>query len=67
MYKPGVELGFFFALAPPGKYNSILIIFRYEKNVCSYTNSLKQAHMHSRLKRVGWVDNKTFALVTLSL
>jgi hypothetical protein len=36
MYKPGVELGFFYALAPPGKYNSFLKIFKYEKRVLLY-------------------------------
>jgi hypothetical protein len=58
MYKPGVELGFFFALAPPEKYNSSLIIFIYEKLVCC-TNLLKQVHMRCS----GWAGlmNKTFA------
>jgi hypothetical protein len=59
MYKPGVELGFFYALAPPRKYNSSLIIFRYEKIVCYHPNSLKQVHMRCS----GWAGlmNKTFA------
>ncbi len=32
MYKPVVELGFFYALAPPGKYNGILKILNMKNS-----------------------------------